>query len=300
MKPRLSIIIANVGGFPEIGWCLETLEKQVVESDVEVIVLQSADEGTGETLQQRFPWIRLNVLGGRHTIPEMYDVGLGFSRGEIVAILEDHEVAPHGWCKAALKAHEVHPNVAAIAGPIMNGCTERILDWATFISEYCRFMPPLQTGFTESIPAHNVTYKRRFLEESPREIRVCGFWDSGLHPHLLRGGQRFLMDSALTVSHQKQMGFLEYIGQRYLYSRYFAGLRAQGRSIIFRMIYGAASLILPPILLARILRCGFSKRGYRKQVLLSVPYLVCFCSVWAFGEMVGSLLGQGSSLERIK
>ena len=298
MKPALSIIIANLSGMPEIGWCLIALEKQQARTTMEVIVVEPG--GAGEMLQKQFPWIRLLRADQHLTIPALHNAGLEQSQGEIVAILEDHEVISPGWCEAVLASHRAHPDAAAIAGPIDNGCTERILDWATFFCEYCRFMSPLQAGYSESVPGNNVAYKRRALEESQSEDRIKGFWESTIHPELLRRGYQFRIEPGLQVSHQKHFGFLAFLEQRYHYSRAYAGSRMQRRNFFFRIAYSLACLFLPVLLMQRILSCGWGKQRFRKELILSTPLLACFTAVWGIGEMVGSLFGAGSSLSYIR
>lgn len=299
MKPQLSVIISDLGGMPEISWCLAALEQQR-QASIEVIVVEPGGAEAVQVLEKQFPWVHLFPVDHRLSIPEMYKLGLDDSQGDIVAILEDHEVVQPGWCEAVLEAHKTYPEVVAIAGPIDNGCTERIIDWATFFCEYCRFMPPIQAGVTDSIPGNNVAYKRWALEENPPEDLAKGFWENVLHPHLLRRGSQFRVEPGLKVLHQKHSGFFEYLGQRYYYSRSYAGARTHDRSLLFRIAYSVACTILPIILLKRILSCGFSKHRFRRELVLSTPLLVCFTVVWAFGEMVGSLFGAGQSLALIK
>lgn len=300
MKPLLSIIIANANGQPEIAVCLAALEKQRANGAVEVIVVEQAGSETAPALHRQFTWVRSVLVDQGNSIPEMLVSGLACSQGGIVAILEDHEVILPGWCEAVLAAHRAYPEAAAIAGPIDNGCDGRIIDWATFFCEYCRFMPPVQAGATESIPGNNVAYKRWALEGSLPEDLARGFWENTLHPDLLLRGCQFRMEPGLRVSHQKRIGFFEYLGQRYHYSRSYAGSLTHDRSLLFRIAYSVACTVLPAILLKRILSCGFTKHRFRKELVLSIPLLIGFTTIWAFGEMVGSLFGPGQSLGLIK
>lgn len=299
-KPLLSIIVANPNGQPEIVSCLAALEKQMADDRVEVIVVESADAAMAEALRNQFARVRFVSTDKSAGIPQMLVEGLTLSRGEVIAVLEDHEIVQPGWCSAALDAHKTYPDAVAIAGPIDNGCVDRVIDWATFFCEYCKFMSPMRAGETESLPGHNVSYKRNALEAGSRTAMANGFWDGVLHPELRRLGFKFRMEPALRVLHQKHIGFFEFIGQRFLYSRYYAGSRALSWDVLRRTGYSIACAALPIILLYRILSCGFSKRMFQKELLLSAPYLTIFTLVWAFGEMVGSLFGRGDSLAFIR
>lgn len=300
MKPLLSIIIANTSKHSEILTCLAALEEQRLDGIVEVIVVEPVGSEATGSLRRQFTWIRSVLVDQGNTIPEMLRTGLAYSQGEMIAILEDHEIVCSGWCDAILASHRAHPDVAAISGPIENGCVERILDWATFFCEYCWFMTPVQAGIIDSIPGNNVAYKRWALEGSQTDDLARGFWENTLHTALLRQGYKFWMDPSMTVSHQRHFGFLEFLTQRFHYSRHYAGFLLRDRSFLYRIIRSVVSIVLPVILLKRILSCGFAKHRFRKELILSTPFLMCFTTVWAFGEMIGSLLGPGQSLVFIK
>ena len=300
MKPLLSILIANPHGQPEIVACLSALEKQATDDRVEVIVVETVDSTLAETLQKQFAWAQFVPADRDAGIPKMLVDGLARSRGEVVAVLEDHEIVQPGWCEAVLAAHAKYPDVAAIAGPIDNGCIDRVLDWATFFCEYCKFMSPIHAGESDFLPGHNVSYKRDALKAGSLEAMANSFWDGALHPELRKRGFQFRMEPSLRVLHQKHIGLFEFIEQRFLYSRYYAGGRASNWNLFYRTGYSIACFALPVILLYRILSCGFSKRMFQKELLLSTPYLLIFTLVWAFGEMVGSLFGRGDSLASIR
>jgi glycosyltransferase involved in cell wall biosynthesis len=300
LKPILSIIIAATNGMPEIGWCLTALEKQKDVETIEVIVVEPGEGEAAQALQKQFPWIRLISIERRLPIPEMRNLAFECSQGEIVAILEDHEVVSPGWCQGLLSAHQAFPQVAAVAGPIENGCTASLTDWAAFFCEYSTFMPPVSPGLTHIIPGNNVAYKRWALESSLVEDRKSAFWETSLHPVLVQRGCQFRMEPDIVVSHQKHFGSIEYLQQRYHYSRYYASFITRQRSWLYKLVRSAACVILPVLLMYRILFCGFSKRRFMKELLLSLPLLVVFSTVWAVGEMTGYLFGTGHSLSLIE
>lgn len=286
---------------PEIGLCLAALENQQQDVEtIEVIVVEPGGVDAEQALRKRFPWVRVLPLEKRIPIPEMRNLAFEYSRGEIVAILEDHEIVSPGWCQGMVAAHQAHPQVAAVAGPIENGCTASLVDWAAFFCEYCTFMPPVSPGVTRIIPGNNIAYKRWALEFNQPEDRKGAFWETSLHPGLLLRGCQFRMESDLVVSHQKHFGFFEYLRQRYHYSRYYASFLTRQRSRLFRLIRSAACIILPIILMQRILSCVISKRRFLKELLFSSPLMLVCTTTWAIGEMAGYLLGAGHSLSLIE
>jgi len=300
MNPALSIIIADANGMPEINWCLSALEKQQPDETIEVIVVEPGGEMMTQALRKQFPWIRLLTIENRLSIPEMRNLALECSQGEIIAILEDHEVVPPDWCRNMVDAHTEYPEVAAIAGPIENIHPSNITNWAAFFCEYCTFMPPVSPGFTSNIPGNNITYKRWALEIGLPEDRTHAFWETSLHPILLQRGCQFRIEPDVTISHQKHFGFFEFIQQRFLYSRYYASFITRGRSWLYKLVRSITCIILPVVLLKRILSCGLSKHRYLKELMLSLPLLCVFTVVWSVGEAAGYLTGAGHSLSLIE
>lgn len=300
MNPILSIIIADANGMPEINWCLAALEKQQLDETIEVIVVEPGGEMMIQALRNQFPWIRLLMIENQLSIPEMRNLALEKSRGELIAILEDHEVVPPDWCRNMVAAHTAYPEVAAVAGPIENIHPSSITTWAAFFCEYCAFMPPVTSGFTSSVPGNNITYKRWALEISHPEDRNHAFWETSIHPALLKRGCQFRIEPDVTISHQKHFGFFEFIQQRFHYSRYYAGFITRESSRLYRLLRSSACILLPIVLLMRILSCGLSKHRYLKELLLSLPMVFVFTVVWSAGEAGGYLMGAGRSLSLIE
>jgi len=91
----------------------------------------------------------------------------------------------------------------------------------------------------------------------------------------------------------------EYLSQRYLYARSYAGARVAGAPLPKRLAYGAAALALPPLLFFRTVSRIVAKRRHRAELVRSLPLLAVFVVSWALGEMVGYVAGPGDSLAKV-
>jgi hypothetical protein len=101
--------------------------------------------------------------------------------------------------------------------------------------------------------------------------------------------------------HKKSFGVNEFLGQRYHYARSYAGMRLRQASFGRRLVYaGFAATLLSPMLLGRISRNGWSRKRFRYQLVRSLPLLALFTVVWAWGVVVGYLLGPSDSLARVE
>jgi hypothetical protein len=57
---------------------------------------------------------------------------------------------------------------------------------------------------------------------------------------------------------------------------------------------------LPPLLLFRSIKQIKAKNRLSSEFRSAMPYLLMFYIIWAYGEMVGYILGKGDALARIE
>ena len=88
---------------------------------------------------------------------------------------------------------------------------------------------------------------------------------------LRRHGITLSMRPDITVGHKKHYTVGEYVSQRYLYARAYAGARFAQAGKAKRVLGGAAALALPPLLLGRILTRVMLKGQHRAELMKSLP-----------------------------
>lgn len=282
--------------------CLSALATQPSEISAEVIVADAMGKESNRLIKEKFPWVKLLSFTKRLTIPELRVAGFALSKGEIIVVIEDHEIPDRHWYEQMIATHHAHPDIIAVGGAIENGSGDRLIDWSVFFCEYCDFMLPLAGGVVEGIPGNNVSYKRCAFEDIDDLDKLLnqGFWETTLHRRLQARGEKFYLEPSILVHHKKHFGFFYFLSQRYHYSRYYAGTVFWGSNFRTRLIRSVASLALPPLLFTRIVSCVISKRRHLKELALSAPIIFVFTIVWAIGEAVGSLAGPGQSLNRVE
>jgi glycosyltransferase involved in cell wall biosynthesis len=282
--------------------CLASLTAQRGDVDAEIVVADTTGIEALRAYEKQFGWVKVLPFKERRTIPQLRAAALAESRGEIVAVIEDHCLADEHWFEEIAKAHRDHPNCIAVGGAVENGRRKRLIDWAVFFCEYTPYMRPLPTGLVDAIPGNNASYKRRAFEgtDDLQQALTRGFWETTLHPRLRERGERFLRQPSVVVYHNKHFGAQYALSQRYHYSRYYAGMLFGGARWPKRAVRAAASLALPPLLMARIGTGVLRKRRHLKELALATPYLAVLAGSWGLGEAVGCLLGPGRSLSKIE
>ena len=279
---------------------IQALDPAVSGETCEIVIADRLqDELTGR-IRRDYPHVRIIDCPAGMTLTEMRTLAFEASNAPIVAVTEDHCVPAPGWAATLKKAFdEGGPELVAVGGSVVNGVTDSGLDWATYLCEYSFFSPPVAQGESDILPGMNVAYRRNALEAVPRGLLVSGFWETTVHPLLLRNGGRFLSLNELVMFHKKRFSWGLFASQRFIYSRYFAGLRFGDAALPKRAAASLASLALPPVLLMRAVKAARSK-GLGKEMLRASPYLLALYCVWAVGESVGALKGPGNALAMIE
>ncbi len=296
-EPQLSVVVPSVNGWSDLGGCLEALTAQRSDCRLEVLVADRCGEPLRELVRREYPWARLLEAAADTTIPALRAQAFAAARGASVAVIEDHVLVPPGWARALLEAQERGEEV--VGGAVENAATERLVDWAAFLCEYSHLLPPLPDGPSDWLTGNNTVYRRALLEQS-RAVIAEGRWENYLHDHLRRSGVTLYCRPGIRVGHKKHYTVWEYLSQRYLYSRSYAGARTRGAPLLKRMAWGAAAFALPPVLFYRTVRRVWEKGIHREELIRSLPLLAIFVGGWAAGEVVGAWFGAGDALAKVR
>jgi len=294
--PQISVVVPSVNGFGDLSGCLEALEKQRTDVELEVLVVDRLGEELRRKVADHFPWVRIIDVEPGTPIPKMRAIGFSEATAPAVGVLEDHVLVRTGWAKAMLTAIEGGAHV--VGGPIENAATDSTLDWASFLCEYSHCLPPLPGGEVDWVPGNNVVYSREILQEHAAVINEYR-WENHLHDAVRRSGKGLICRPDIVVDHKKHFTFSEYMALRYQFSRSFAGSRVEHSSLVRRSAFALGSLLLPPILFFRTVTRIFSKGRHRGELMSSLLYIAAFVGAWSLGELVGYVAGPGDSLAKV-
>jgi hypothetical protein len=290
----LTVVIASVNGFPYLGRCLDSL--RAGPRAPAIIVADWTDEATRSRVRDGWPEVRLLSFDEPMAVPELRAAGIAAADTPYIAVIEDHCVVRPQWAERLVAAHEAgHP---VVGGPIRNGATTRLRDWAAFFCEYSEHMEPVPEGPTASLVGMNVSYDRAAVA-AMADLLEQGRWETWLHPRLLEKGFAFHSEPGAVLDHVKDFGIREFTSQRYHYARSHAGMRNRelGRR---RPVYVLGSPAIVPLMYRRIARNVLSRRRHRVRFALATPLLLFYLSVWAAGEAVGYAIGGGRSILRVR
>lgn len=295
--PELTVVIPSVNGLGDLIGCLEAVERLRDSVRLETLVVDRLGEPVRAAVRQRFPAVRLLEVPPDTTIPAMRHHAFAAATADAVAVIEDHVIVPPDWGRRLLdglaSGHDV------IGGPIANAADQRLLDWSTFLCEYSACLPPLPEGPAAWLPGNNIVYRRSLLERY-RHVTAEGKWENRLHDAMRADGVVLHCDAGLIVGHKKHFGYFEYLSQRWLYSRSYAGARVSGAPLPRRLLTGVAALALPPLLLVRTVRANARKGVPAGLIVRTLPLIATYLIAWGLGEVVGYWFGAGKSLAKVR
>lgn len=297
MTAALTVVIPSVNGWGDLAGCLEALAADRARTELEVLVVDRIGEGLRAMVREHFPWAQVLEAAESTTIPDLRAMGFARATADAVAVIEDHVLVPAGWSQKMLDA-QASGAAAAVGGAVENRATERIIDRAAFLCEYSHLLPPLPEGEVASLAGNNVVYRREVLERY-RDVVTAGRWENHLHDAMRRDGLQLISRPDITVGHKKHYTLREYVSQRFLYSRSYAGGRTESWPLWRRVAYGLAAVGLPALLLWRVLSTVWRKGVSRWEIARATPLLAIFVVSWGLGEAVGSWAGQGDALSRV-
>lgn len=280
---------------------LESLHNQQGTHSYEVILADRRNDAISRTIAERYPEVHLVACAPDTSLPDLRAIALDEAVGEFVVVTEDHCVPAADWLEAFYTAFQEAPDgTVAVGGCVENGVHDTALDWATFLCEYSASLAPVPEGPATALPGMNVAYRRSVLVELDRTLLTKGFWETTVHPEVLRRGLKLYSTNKIVIYHCKKFSFGLFARQRFIYSRYFAGLRFERHQYGWRACAFVLSTLLPPVLLYRISRQVWAKGRLRGELASALPSLFVFVIIWSLGEMAGYMTGQGNALSRIE
>jgi hypothetical protein len=230
---------------------------------------------------------------------ELRALGTARARGAIIAVTEDHCLVAPDWCERILAAHAEHPDGSVVAGCVLNGATDKLIDRANFLLVHGMSLPPLAESPARNwspTPA-NMSFKRDVV---PRPPQPRGFLELGLVTTLLAQG-KVAIDDRIVVHHDQSNGFAGTFVDHFHAGRSVTGLVGTSTGpAIGRRVLARAALSYPRVIRERVRAMARDKPGTAPEVRRVLPLAVALVAcAWA-GTITGAVAGPGRSPHRMK
>lgn len=304
--PVLSVVIGVVSdttgpaNASHLTNCLKAFSGQIENPPVELIVPHLERFEGLEEVRQKFPHVRFFPVNGLVVTPaggrEHHDVlrahGLLASRGEYVALIEDHAKPDPAFCANVVAAHR--DNDAAIGGAIENG-VDHPINWAVYFCDFGKYQNPVPEGDSLFASDANVSYRKSTLDS------IKSVWESSFREVIVNGALRSrgtpvrLSSSIVVYQNRTGLRLGTAMRERYIWGRSYAATRNMQLTTAKRLILAIMAPVLPVLLTARIGMTAWKRRRLFGRFVRSLHLIVILQISWSLGEGLGYLLGLGDS-----
>jgi glycosyltransferase involved in cell wall biosynthesis len=294
VRPRISVVVASHNAGPNIADCLKVINASSFQRETEIIVVDNSKDGTDAIIQREFPSVKLVRCDQGKLIPELWEIGIVCSRGDIVALTSAHCIPAKNWINEILQAHQ--DPYEGIGGAIENDSRGGWISWAIYFCRYSSYMLPFSARVVSDFAADNASYKRSALDAC-RSARQQGFWETFIHAEMARMGAKLLLMPAIVVQHRQSFSFTSFMSQRFRHGRRFGIERGRHLSFSSRMALVAMSPFIPVLLFWRITRRVVTRKRHFARYFFVTPILALFLLSWSAGELTGYVWAHGETRE---
>lgn len=282
----VTVAVVGICGARHLRRCLAALDEQRDAPAFDTLVVHDPHLEEIEAMVDERPDVRFVANAGQRTPLELASRAVAEAKGRLVLLTEDHCVPRPGWVRAMVDAQADDRAVVGGAVEPLEGSTVR--DWAFYLVDYYRYMPPVAAGPSPTLTVCNASYRADRLDA------VSDIWRELFHETAIntalaeRYGVLWLAPEA-RVGMRRHVAFPSAMYERYAFGRLFGCTRLEFLPGWRRAYYGILAPALPAILFGRIVRAAFRNASNARRFLLAWPFVAALVLAWSWGEWLGYL-----------
>ena len=292
----LSVVMVSPDSFETIRTTVKALRRQTVAGRLEVLVVGpvSVRSDLDEELFSDFASWQYIESDDTHSSSEMRAAGIREASASVVALTEDHCFPARRWAEALIARHaEPWAGVGAL---FENANPGTAVSWANFVIEYGDWIDPEKGGEIHHIGGHNSSYKKQLLLDYGDRLPEILQAESAMQWDLASRGERFYLEPRARMLHMNFARFQPSIQLRFYGGRLFAANRARDWGFGRRLLFTAASPLIPLVRAWRSIRTLVSA-GQSDRLPRVLPILMVLLAFDGLGETVGYARGAGGSMQ---
>ena len=304
-NPGLSVVLVTPGRFAMVRRTVRHLRDQSIADRIElVLVAPSAstfdDVEPGE-LDGFAGVVRVETGSPILCVNRASAPGIRAASAPIVALVEDHAFPVPGWAESLIQAYRGPWSAVGMA--MANANPFGGLSWTNILIAYGRWLEPDRGFEVDSLPGHNVSYRREvMLELFGDRLEAMMARDSGLHQEMRAKGHRMYVEPGAEVAHlnPSQLGATATL--RFQAGRLYGGNRAvrERWPLWKRLLYIATSPLIPFVRFSRFYRDFFRAGAPQRRLWPRIaPALLYGLALDGAGQALGYAFGPGATRERL-
>ena len=274
------------------------LGAQTIAGDVELVVACPSAKDFEFPADAADPLARVTVVESPLLpLGPARAVAVRAATASIIVLGETHAFPAPDWAEQLLRAHE--GPWQAVSPGMENGNPESARSWSGFLMDYGRWLAERPAGEITEPPAYNASWKREALlglqDRLAFMLEPGGPMDQGI----VSRGSVFRHEPGARVAHLNVARLGAWAAERYCGGRLFGARRCREWSLPRRLVYCAGSGLVPLIRFVRTRPAIALARGARDLPRGTVAAVAGGSLLWAVGEAMGYLAGEGPSEARM-
>jgi hypothetical protein len=279
----MSIVLAT-DTYESIRPVIERFRKQTVRDQLEIVFVTPSAQELTPALAYRDEFGGMKIV--ENPVDQLADARAAGVRGAAAAYVfigETHSYPHPRMCEILLQNASAR---WAILMPAMDNANPKsVFSWASFLSDYGRWVEGLPVGVTPSVPIYNAAFRRdTLLALGDRLATAIGRGEDMAHAFALAGHKVYFEPAAL-IDHLNVAPFGHWALQRFVLGMMIGEGRSQGWPLGRRALYVLASPLIPVVLWRRLLpgvRSSFRLKRWPASVFF---WITCGLIVKTFGEV---------------
>jgi hypothetical protein len=215
----------------------------------------------------------------------------------IIVLGETHAFPAPMWAEHLIRAHD-GPYLAVAPGMVNANPKTAARSWSGFLMDYGRWMA-VRTVADGEPPAYNACWKRDALLALRDRIALMLEPGGPLDPEFVGDDAAFRHVPNAKVAHVNVARRGAWAAERYWGGRLFGARRCRGWPIVKRLAYLGGSALVPVVRFLRTQDAIAHARKDRDLPKWTVAAVAGGCFLWALGEAMGYLAGEGLSEARM-
>ncbi|MFV1986733.1 MAG: glycosyltransferase family 2 protein [Gemmatimonadota bacterium] len=282
----VTVAVVAICGAAHLRRCLAALDAQSGAPAFDILVVYDPQLAEMAELAGDRPDIRFVANEGQRTPLELASRAVSEAAGTLVLLTEDHCVPSPGWVRAMVGAQAEDRAVVGGSVEPLEGTTT--LDWAFYLVDYYRYMPPVREGPSPTLTVCNASYRADRLEAVADVWREI-FHETAINDALASRFGRLWLAPAARVAMRRHVRFRDALHERYAFGRLFGCTRLEFMPRWRRLYYAVLSPALPVILFGRMARASARDPENLRRFGRASFHVAALVVAWSWGEWLGYL-----------
>jgi len=282
----VTVAVVGICGAAHLRRCLAALDAQHGAPAFDILVVFDPKLDDIARMARERTDVRFVSNAGQRTPLELASRAVSEATGSLILLTEDHCVPGPGWVRAMVDAQSEERAVVGGTVEPLPGTTTA--DWAFYLVDYYRYMPPVEPGPSPTLTVCNASYRADRLE-AIADVWADIFHETAINDRLAsRHGSLWLAPDA-KVAMRRHVRFRDALGERYAFGRLFGCTRLAFLPSWRRVYYVLLSPALPIILFGRMARASFRDAANARKFAGSALHVAALVLAWSWGEWLGYL-----------